>query len=124
MVETFDPSPNGGIQTQGLAPDRGVPVQNSCHIFLKGIHWQCLGLELQEVQDMLHRCANGILTPTATPASEALPSVTVHLSRGVTGGRDWVGVVTGDPICLVAEVGSRTPSGGEGSTKISLASGG
>ena len=49
---------------------------------------QSLGLELQEVQDMLHRCANGILTPLATPASEALPSAIVHLSRGVMGGSE------------------------------------
>ena len=37
---------------------------------------------------MLHRCANGILTPLATPASEALPSAIVHLLRGITRGSE------------------------------------
>ena len=37
---------------------------------------------------MLHRCGNGILTPLTTPASDALPSAIVHLSRGVMVGSE------------------------------------
>ena len=59
---------------------------NSCHISLYGVHRQCLRLELQEIKNVLHSFGNRILTPLTTPASEALPSAVVHLSRGVTGG--------------------------------------
>ena len=56
-----------------------MPTRNSCHIALHGIHSQYFRLELEEVQDMFYRCANGILTPLATPANKALSLAVVHL---------------------------------------------
>ena len=66
---------------------RDSPQTVAClrEITFEGVDRQCLCLELQKVQDVLHRGANRILTPFTTPASEALPSAVVHLSRGVTG---------------------------------------
>ena len=58
------------------------------YISLEGVHQQCVGLELQEVQDKLHSYANGILTPPATPDSETLPPAIVHPSRGVAVGSE------------------------------------
>ena len=66
MLKIFDPSLYGAVQAQSCASIQSVPTQNSCHVSLKGVYSQCLRLEMQEVQDVLHKCANGILTPHYT----------------------------------------------------------
>ena len=58
MFKAFDPFPNGGVHAQGRASDHGMPMGDSCHITLQGVDQQHLSFELQEVQDVLHRCAN------------------------------------------------------------------
>ena len=56
-----------------------MPMRDSCHIVLHGIHCQLFKLELEEVQDMFYRPTNGILNPFTTLANEVLPSTIVHL---------------------------------------------
>ena len=86
VFTTLDSSPQCGVEANGVAIDKYMPARDSCHIALDGVHQQSSRLELEEVQNKLQRCANGILIPFTTPASEPLPPALVYCLSGVLSG--------------------------------------